>query len=214
MSTTSSSSGGSLSSNLASICSALFSPLLVPLYATVLSLWGTYLMVTPLKARLMVTMAVLAFSFVAPMLVIYFLKAIKVVKSADLTERHERPIPYSVAIVCYIGLWVYLGHINAPQWFSSFFLASAIAAVVNLIVNFRWKISGHATGVGGLTMYCFFIYWRQITFIGFPTWFIVAVLVSGLVLSSRLQLQRHTVGQLAAGYLTGCVTVAVTQIIF
>lgn len=198
---------------MASVCSAIFSPLIVPLYATVLSLWGTYLMVTPLKARIMVTLAVAAFSFVAPLLVICFLKAIKVVKTTDLTERHERPIPYSVATVCYIGLWIYLGHINAPQWFSSFFLASAIAAVVNLIVNFKWKISGHATGMGGITMYCFFIYWRQITFVGFPTWFVVAVIGSGLVLSSRLMLQRHTVGQLIAGYLTGCIVVTATQIL-
>ncbi len=207
------STDNSRASFFATICSNVFSPLIVPLYATIISFWATYLMVAPLKTRVLVTIAVAAFSCVLPLLVILFLKAIKIVKSADLTDRHERPIPYSVATVCYVGLWLYLNNINAPQWFSSFFLASAIAAVINLAINFKWKISGHATGIGGLTMFCFFIYWKQITFIGFPTWFIVMILISGFVLSSRLILQRHTVGQLVAGYLTGCVTVALTQLL-
>lgn len=196
----------------AKVVSQLFTPLIVPTYATLIALWGTYMQVATPKARIMVLAAVFAFSFLVPLIVICFLKVTHVIKDTELNERHERPIPYSVATVCYLGLWIYLTNIHAPQWFCSFFLASAIAGIVNLIVTFKWKISGHATGMGGLVAFTFFVCWRPLTFSGSPLFFLLAVGAASLVATARLTLERHTVMQIVAGFLTGIVSVALTQL--
>lgn len=203
----------SITKILSSAVSTLFSPLLIPSYVGVLVLWGSYLAVTALKARLMVMAAIFGLTCLLPLIVICFLKAIRVVESTGLNERRERPIPYAVAMVGYMALWVYLGRIHAPGWFSAFYLASAIAAMINFIVNFRWKISGHATAAGGLLAFTFFMLWRMTSFSDSPIWFLLAVMIAAMVSSARLALERHTVMQVVAGLITGIACVTVTQLL-
>lgn len=197
----------------ASVVSWIMSPLLIPTYVTILAMFDTYLQVTPIKARMIVLGAVFAFSCLVPLIVICFLKLIGVAKSTDLTERKERPIPYSVALVCYVGLWIYLRHIHAPDWLSTFFLASAISAVINVLVTIKWKISGHATGLGGLMAFTFFMSWRGVTFHDAVWPFILATLLAGITASARLMLKRHTVMQIVAGLSTGILTVTLCELL-
>lgn len=197
----------------AKVMSVLFTPMLIPTYVVLLTFWGTYLQVVELKARLLVLGAVFAFTCLLPLIVIAFLKTIHVAKSFDLTERHERPIPYAVATVCYVGLWLYLRALHAEPWVANFFIATAAAAVVNFVVNFRWKISGHATGMGGLVAFTFFMCWRHVTFSGSPVWFLLSVVAAGLVCSSRLVLERHTPMQILAGLATGIGSVSIAEML-
>lgn len=196
---------------LAKIVSSVLSPYLIPTYVAVVSLWDSYLNVNPASSRAIITIVIFATTALLPMMVVAFLRAIKVVDTMRLEQQRDRTIPLSVAIICYCGAWQYLVHLHAPSWFSMFYLAAAIAAAITFAVNFRWKISIHAMGIGAFTSFCFFYCWLPITFHGDRSWFIASILMSGLICTSRLYLQRHTVAQVVGGYAVGIIAVVLTQ---
>lgn len=198
---------------ISKVLSSIFSPLLIPTYVTYIALFNTYMKVTEPRIRLLVVLSVFVFTCIVPLLTIATLKALKKANSFDLIERKERPIPYSVAIVCYIGLFIYLGKIHAPEWLSVFFLSAAIAGIINAIITIWWKISGHATAMGALVAFTFLIDFSHLTFSGSNTIFLCSVVVAGAVCSSRLILQRHTPMQLAAGFLCGVSTVTISELL-
>ena len=187
--------------------SVIFSPLLMPTYIMAVALWGTYLNITPLKTRLMVLAAVLAFSCMLPLITICFLRAIKFINTTALESQRDRAIPYFVATLTYFGLAIYLHRIHSPAWLAAFFVGTAVAGFINFAVNFKWKISGHATAAGALVAMALFATARHLSMTSKWWWIIVAVMVAGIVASARLALRCHTPAQIAAGFLTGLVAV-------
>jgi membrane-associated phospholipid phosphatase len=70
-------------------------------------------------------------------------------------------------------------------------------------INLWWKISTHCAGTGGaigaLVAY-------SIVFGFNPTgWLCLLILISGLVGSSRMLLRQHTLMQVVAGTIVGCI---------
>lgn len=196
------------------ILSTMFSPLACPTYAMAFALTQTYLEYATARA-LMTTLAVTALlTLVLPLGGIAFLYRLRLVSNIGLNERRERTIPFVIAVICYYALTVYLGAVHAPEWLTAFVWASLAAAVFTLFVNLKWKISGHATGMGGLCAFFFFVTYRGYLVQPTDLWFMGAVLVAGAVMSSRLILNRHTPAQIAAGFCSGFFFVTIFQIIF
>lgn len=198
---------------IAGIISIVSSPLLMPTYAMALSLWGTYLVFAPAAARWQILFMTFAVTTMFPVIVLFILHKIGVIKHPSLNERTDRPFVYAAALMSYLAMAFYLAKINAPQWLSLFMLSAAATALVTMIVNFKWKISGHATCIGGLTALAFFLSYRSLTIHNNDTIFIVAILISGAVMTSRLILDRHTLGQVVAGFFNGALWVSLFQML-
>ncbi|MDE5812329.1 MAG: phosphatase PAP2 family protein [Muribaculaceae bacterium] len=194
---------------IARFFSGLFSPLLMPTYVVAVALWATYLNVTTLGTRLMVLAAVFAFSCMLPIIVIFFLRAIKYIESTNLDNRRDRVIPYFITTLTYIGLSIYLNRIHAPAWLILFFAGTSAAGFINLLITLKWKISGHATAMGGLVAMAIFASARNLAMHPQWWWIIVAVMIAGVVASSRLLLRCHTPAQIAAGFLTGLLCIGI-----
>lgn len=144
------------------IISAVFSPLIVPCYGIAMSLCITPLFVIPLKARMAVLGMCALFLFIFPALAVLGLYRIGIVKDLGLNNRTERTIPYCVSITCYGICAYYLYRVNAPMWLVGFVVGGILTIVVNLLVNLRWKISGHMAAMGGLESHFSLLYiiWR------------------------------------------------------
>jgi len=198
---------------LAGIISILTSPLIMPTYGMVISLWGTYLAFAPASARWQVLLFTFAITTMLPVIVIFILSKAKVIKHPSLNDRTDRPYVYAAAAMAYLGISFYLTKINSPQWLSMFMLAAAFVAVATMIVNFKWKISGHATSVGGLTALTFFLCFKNLTLHNNEWLFIAAVLVAGATMTSRLILGRHTLGQVVAGFFNGVFWVSLMEML-
>ncbi len=198
---------------IAGIISIITSPLIMPTYGMAISLWGTYLVFAPAATRWQVLLLTFAATTMLPVIVIFVLSKAGIIKHPSLNDRNDRPYVYAAAAMAYLGVSFYLGRINSPQWLSMFMLAAAFTAVVTMIVNFRWKISGHATSVGGLTAYTFFLCFRNITLHNNEWLFVAAVLIAGAVMTSRLILERHTLGQVVAGFFNGALWVSVLELL-
>jgi membrane-associated phospholipid phosphatase len=96
-----------------------------------------------------------------------------------------------------------------------FIVAMAIGATMSIIIitiiNFRWKISAHLSGVGGLAGgvfgYCYVMGTN-------PVWLLILMFVSvALTALSRLELKAHTPSQTLAGFVLGFLMVFVPGIV-
>lgn len=188
---------------IAGVISIVTSPLIMPTIAMVISLWGTYLVFAPSASRWQVLLFTFAITTMLPVIVIFVLNKVGVIKNPSLNERTDRPYVYAAAAMAYIATSFYLAKIHSPQWLSMFMLAAAFAAVCTMVINFKWKISGHATAAGGIVALTFYLCFKNYTVHNNEWLFIASVLAAGAVMTSRLILRRHTMGQVVAGFFNG-----------
>ncbi len=194
----------------AEIISWIFSPLLMPAYGAWIALWGSPLAWLPARIRWYAVIYVLCLTCIIPLAFIGLLRFFKVIKSTALRERTDRGLPYLVALICYAICALHFHQAHAPQWFYMFFAGAGVAILVVAIVNFWWKISAHATAAGGLVAIVMHMILMNIRIYDLTDPLIAVILVAGLTGSTRLLLERHTPGQVWAGYLNGflCVFIA------
>lgn len=192
-----------LATMFSNILSWVFVPLLMPVYGIVLIFSLSILSMSAFNTKLIFTLIVLVANFVVPMIAVFLLKKMNLVSDVGLNGRGERTIPYIITLVCLAGTGLFLYLKGAPVWVAMFYEGGALAALINLIVNFRWKISAHAAGMAGIVAMLI-----QIMKEGSPsgdiTWWIEAsILLCGLLCSARVWLGRHTLAQVLAGSAVG-----------
>lgn len=189
---------------IARIVSNLFSPLLVSSYGVLASLCCSTLdILVPLSTKLTVAGVTFFITGILPMLFISSMYFSKRVSTLNLENRTERTIPYVFASLCYVGCAFYLHSIHAPSWLWTFPIGGAIAVVVSLMVNRRWKISAHLAGMGGVTAIFFRIAVDGAALPGIVWWVVASILITGLLGTARIELGRHTLGQTLAGAANG-----------
>lgn len=192
------------------LLSSLLSPLLMPSYGIFLTLWVSVLYYLPTGTRLVVLLVIFGITCLLPMTVIAILHNLKLIEDKTLVNKNERWLPYIAAILCYVGSGLYLNSIHMPQWAVAFIWGGVAACVVTTIINFRWKISAHMTGIGGLLAFLFRL--RADGLGAFELlWLIyVVIILAGALGTARMCLNRHTLWQVLAGFVNGfvCVTIA------
>ncbi len=179
----------------------------MPTYGALLVLWTSVLCLLPNGTRVMVLIMVLGITCVLPMIMIGILHHYGIIRDKRLEDPRERTIPYATAVVCYLGAAAYLYHIHSPQWFVMSQLGGALGCLIILVVNRWWKISAHATGIGGVVALLFQIHVQGLSAFNLYWVFIATILLAGIVGTSRLLLKRHTVLQVLAGFAVGFVCV-------
>lgn len=176
---------------------------MVPTYAMMLVIWLSPLSILPSKILWSLVGVVFVFTGVIPMSAIFALYRTGKISDTGLNNRTERTVPYVIVTICYLACSFLFFRMQAPMWLTMFFAGAAAAAVVNITVNRWWKISAHAAALGGVVAILF----RLVTLYGpSPTiliWISVATVVTGLVMSSRVYMQRHTLMQVLAGVANG-----------
>lgn len=179
-------------------------PLLMPVYGMLLIFSLSVLRFNPFPSKAVLTGLVFCFNVLLPMLLILLLKKLGYVKDVGLNNRDERFIPYLITIICMGGTAVFMNYRGAPFWLAMFFAGGALAALINLLINFRWKISAHAAGIAGVVaLLLHLVKYETYCPPSALYWLIIFILLSGLLGSSRIWLGRHTVLQVLAGYVVG-----------
>ena len=191
--------------------STVLSPLLMPTYGALLVLWTSVLCLLPNGTRVMVLVMVFGITCVLPMILIGILHHYGIIRDKRLENPQERTIPYAFAILCYLGAAAYLNHIHAPQWFIMFVLGGALACLVVLVVNRWWKISAHATGIGGVVALLLQIHVQGLSAFNLFWVLCFTILLAGILGTSRMVLKRHDLLQVLAGFANGyaCVTLMI-----
>ncbi len=188
---------------IAQVLSDLFSPIVLPAYMMAVALWVSPLSVAPERVRLVTMGVVVALTAIVPTVVILSLIKLGKVKDVSLSDRSERFIPYVVSIVCYLATALFLGSVGAPMWLRSFYIGAALAGVVAYAITSKWKISAHSSSVGGVAAALAWMCFHGLLIYSPMVWVTAAIVLAGLIGTSRLILHRHTPAQVFAGYCLG-----------
>ncbi len=197
----------------ASLISFIFSPLLVPTYGVCIAMHTTVLSVLPARVLWGVPLVAFIVTCVMPLIAIGGMWKLGYVKDMGLNNRTERTAPYIITAVCYILCGVYLYRSNAPAWLIMFMGGGTLAIVVSMVVNRWWKISSHMAAMGGLLALTVRISMSDLATTDMIWWVCGAVICCGLVGSSRLYLERHTLMQVIAGTANGFVCVLLMSLL-
>lgn len=193
--------------NVSTAISWILVPLLMPVYGILLAFNLSILEYMPFSTKLTFTLIVGGINLVVPALLVILLKRVGIVQDLGLNGRKERFIPYIITIIAMAGtgLFVYFKH--APMWLVMFFAGGGVAGLVNLLINFRWKISAHSAAMAGVVALLIRIMHDGTPMPGVFTWIIIWVALCGFLGSARVWLGRHTPAQVLAGYAVGFLSV-------
>lgn len=189
-------------------------PLLMPVYGIMLIFISSYLIYSPFQTKVALTLTVAIINVLIPMALFYLLKVFGVVHDIGLNNRKERLLPYVITILCLTATAVYLKLRMAPDWLVMFYGGGAVAGVINFIVNFRWKISAHTAGIGGLCAILAIIYLDELPTPLCMPMLLTSIVLAGMLGTARVWLGRHTLGQVLCGYLSGVAGVCLMTLLF
>ena len=190
---------------IAQILSILFHPLLVPVYALLQMNLMPFFYPAADNLRHVLIYGSMFVLVVPPVIWYFLLYKLKVIESLKATTRKERIWPYLFTILSYILVSIICYFLAVDYGFTHLWQGATLALTIVFLVNFFWKISAHATGMGAWTGMLMFLS----IYNGFSLLFqiIVVILSSGLIGWSRLKLEAHTPQQVFFGYLLGLVCV-------
>lgn len=194
--------------------SHFFSPIMMATYGVFFLLWGSMLCYQDVFTRVVVLGLSYVITGVLPFIFILLLHRFGQITDIHLVDRRERVLPYMFTILCYVALSMYMQHIHAPMWVNGMMWGATLAVAVDLLINFVWKISGHMTGMGGLLSILICIDHDGVAAFDFEILMCIFIVLCGVIGTARMIMERHTLGQVFAGFLNGFFCVALMHYFF
>ena len=191
---------------LANFFSYAFHPIFIPLYVTwmLAFIHPTYFIgfSSMSKNKIFLLVAINAFAF--PMIAVLLLKGLGFIDSIFLKTQKDRIIPYIASMTFFFWTQYVLREQNfVPRILVAFMFGVFISSSAALIANIYYKISMHAIGVGGMVG-LFLVIMQQNTMLmtGSLTF---ALLITGIVCTSRMIVSDHRPKEIYAGLLVGLI---------
>ena len=128
-------------------------------------------------------------TFLIPLLISLLLLNRGLINSLEMETQKERIIPYAFTIAFYVFTLYMLNKAPMPPIIFNFIIGATLSVMLAFIINIKWKISAHMIGVGGLVGALFCV--SMLLEIYITPYFVVGLLISGLIGSSRLILKAH-----------------------
>ena len=185
--------------------SYVFHPLFVPLYviAFLVFFHPSYFAGFTAYEKYKVLLATALNTVFFPALAVLLMKGLGFIKSVFLRTQQDRIGPYLSSMIFYFWTaWVFFK--TEPQLaliLPSFMTGVFLTTVVGLLSNIYFKISMHAMGMGGM-LGLFLIVMLYNTML--MTWPLsIALLITGLVCTSRLIVSDHTTKEVYWGLFFG-----------
>jgi len=201
---------------VAQIISWVFLPLFMPLYALMVTLYipssekilsNTSLFELPNEMKSQLLFLFIVFGTVAPGISFILMYRRRLITTIEMDNQSERSIPLfivlSYCLILFLLFFFKAPNLVLPRYIYALPLTGTIISILFIVINFRTKISLHAAGTGILTGYFCAFAAQQLQFNYLLI--VMALMISGLVLSARLVLNKHTPFQVYSGWVLGFV---------
>lgn len=190
----------------AKIISIVFHPLLMPVYliAVLMNLNVFFALMIPDDAKWRIIVLVLITSAIFPVITIYGMYRLGLVKNLSLDSREERLYPYIATMIFFFLSCYLIWQINISPVYYYCLLGASILALITFIINIFWKISAHTISVGGVAG--ILIGLQAILLINLFWLLAIVILISGAIGFARLRTGSHTQAQIYTGYIVGFLT--------
>jgi len=188
---------------IAKIISYVFHPIFIPIYLC----WfvvrtQSYLFATFSsweKTVFILRFAVMYAMF--PLVSVLLMKAVGFVSSIQLKTQRDRIIPYIVCMIYYWWMWYVLHNQSFPREFTILSFAIFLSSIVGLMANISMKVSMHAMAAGIMVAFVIMIGFSQD--ISFGIYISLAILLAGIVCTSRFIAGDHTPREIYGGLFIG-----------
>lgn len=188
---------------IAKVISYSFQPLLMPTIGLLIffnsNSYINYAIPKELKDAALVLVAMS--TFVVPVIITLLLLNRGYITNLEMPTRKERILPYGFTIVFYIFTIYMLKQAPIPPLVFDFMIGAVASVLFAFLINLKWKISAHMTGIGGLVGAL--ISTSFLLEVDLLSYIILVFFIAGLIATSRLVLNAHTPWQLIAGFLLG-----------
>jgi len=187
----------------AKLLTIIFHPLFVPFYMLMILLNVNVLfaILMPIKAKLILSGLVFLTTILLPLLIVFLLYKLKLIKSFYLESREERIYPLLTLALFYYLTYYILKSFPISFIFSYYMLGSTFLTILALIISFYRKISLHMIGIGGMLG---LLVGLSLDLGLDMTWFIVAAIILGGFLGfARIQSNSHKPSDIYSGFLVG-----------
>ncbi|WP_235298432.1 hypothetical protein [Portibacter marinus] len=207
---------------IAHVISFIFHPLIIISYLLMLLLIiNPYLFsVQNERALNILIIYVVMLTIIMPGLTVMLMRAMGFVNSIHLKERTERIIPLIITGGFYLWLFVNIyENTTIPLAFSIFVLGSTIGLFLTFFFSLFTKVSLHTTGVGGFFVGILLIKYNfsyesfglELGSLGSyvvstDILIFLSLFIAGVVGTSRLLLQAHSLKEVSIGYLIGIIS--------
>ena len=197
---------------VAHLLSWVFLPLFMPIYALMMAMYipsnqdylfnDDSLFFLPGEAKYAVIYMFFVFGLLAPAVAIVLLRRFNIITTIDMENQRERNIPMFIMltfclVLYFLFIWKAANNI-LPKYVYALPLSGIFVTASFTHIN-RWiKISLHAGGAGILTG---FLLAYAVAQVEFQYWVIIAAfIISGLTMSARLYLNKHTPTEIFCGW--------------
>lgn len=188
---------------IAKLISIIFHPIYYPLLCLAIIFKSTFLEYLGIDYAITVLCLTALFTIIIPLFLTHAYRYFCHIEHYQLLKRHERFVPYMVHLTSYLVLLHIMQQVHVHSLVIDIIIVSILIQVLCTIINFFWKISMHAAGAGALVG--FTLIHGNLFGMSVLMTINIAILLCGLVGTSRLILRRHTLAQVNVGALMGLI---------
>lgn len=192
---------------IARIVSYIFHPLLMGTYLFALLVFLLPAALYPITrgSQFLFLICFFVITFILPVCLLSFLKIFGSIKSFNLESRQERVFPFFMILVLYT-VFTYLltwqNKIGLDDNVFKFLLIIDCLVLIGTVITLFYKVSLHAIGCMGVVG--ILIPLNKESDNSVLLWItLVVVILAGVIMSARLQLNAHTPRQVLVGALSG-----------
>jgi hypothetical protein len=191
---------------IALFLSVVFQPLLMPSLVFGLLFFGVPQATSlPEAFKIRIFYLIVAATLLIPMILMLGLRWSGYVKSLHFEEKSDRRMPFLLVTLFYVLTTYFLKQkteLDPILWQGMAVMTTAVAFLTG--VTYFWKMSAHLTGLGGLLAVIGIL---GVYFPSLPVAYLLvgALLLGGLLASSRLYLDAHRPAEVYVGFLVGFV---------
>ena len=189
----------------AKIISTIFHPLIIPTIGLFIifntNSYINYAVPKELKQAILLLTGIS--TFVIPFLISLMFLNKNLIQSLEMETSKERIFPYAFTIVFYIFTLFMLKKSPIPPIIFNFVIGATLSVILAFIINFKWKISAHMIGIGGLIGALIAV--TLLLEIYILPYIIVGFIVAGVLGTSRLILKAHSPTQIYVGFILGVI---------
>jgi hypothetical protein len=185
------------------VFSYLFHPLFIPLYVMIcfVIMGGSYLFPAEI---FLIFIQIFIVMVLIPIAFYFLLRTLGKADSVMLSNVGQRRLPlFMQCLLILLLLWQSVSAARIPELYY-FFVGALVTSAVALVFAFaRIKVSLHLAGMGAMLFYVIalsvFKEYNALPLLAF------LLLITGLVASSRLEMDAHSHRELALGFLCGMI---------
>ncbi len=184
------------------VISFVFQPLLMPTFGIAMLLFTNLALFYTDIWKWFALGGTFLFTAILPATPILMMMRKGQIKDLYISKREQRTFPYLFSLLAYIFWTVFMWRVlQVPFFIVAMGIGSVLSIIIITLVNMKWKISAHLSGIGGLTGGVFaFCYVMAVN----PVWLMILMLfISALTALSRIELKAHTPAQTLAGFTVG-----------